>query len=248
MVSNQKYLTMSSIGLRQQARLTGILYILFAASAIYGYMYAMKQINVSGNITATANNILAHEGLYRSSILTGVITNILFVVVVLMLYHLLKQSGIQLARLMVGLVMLGTPAVLVAVATKITALYILKGQILTSFSAQQVQELATSFIRLGNFTSQITTLLWGLWLFPLGLLVYQCGFIPKLLGILLMFNGIGYVVTGFAFIALPQLHGTISKVMYPTYFAGEIPFMLWLVIKGVKVGLEEQVANSKQYL
>lgn len=231
---------MRAISLKQQARFTGIMYILFAASAIYGYMYAMKQINVSGNIVATAKNIVAQESLYRTSIATGVITNILFVIVVLMLYHLLKQSGIQMARLMVGLVMIGIPVVLVAVATKVTALYILKGEILTSFSTQQVQEIATGFIRLGNFGAQLSTILWGLWLFPLGLLVYRCGFIPKLLGILLMVNGVGYVVTGFAFIILPDLHGTISKVMYPTYFLGEIPFMLYLAIKGIKNSSKER--------
>ncbi len=225
---------MKSFTLRQQARLTGIAYMIFAASAIYGYMYVMKQINVPGNVISTANNIVRNETLYRSSIATGVLTNILFLVVVLMLYHLLRHSGVQLARMMAGLVLMGIPAVLVAVATKITALYILKGQVMTSFSSLQMQELATAFIRLGNFTSQIATILWGLWLFPLGVLVYRCGFIPWIFGVLLIINGIGYVVGGIAFIVLPDYHSVIMKAMYPTYFIGEIPFMFWLVIKGTK--------------
>lgn len=40
----------------------------------------------------------------------------------------------------------------------------------------------------------LATVFWGLWLFPLGLLVYRSGFIPKFLGVLLMFGCLGYLI------------------------------------------------------
>lgn len=79
------------VTLKRTAQLTGFLYFLFALIAIYGYMYVGQKIFVAGDIAATAKNMLANEFLFRTSLAGDIITNILFVVVIILLYHLLKQ-------------------------------------------------------------------------------------------------------------------------------------------------------------
>ena len=117
---------------------------------------------------------------------------------------------------------------------KITALVIFKGSILQSFEPEQMYDLAMIFLRIGSYGTQMVQLYWGLWLIPFGLLVYKSGFIPRILGVLLILNGIAYIILSFAFLLLPGYLTLISQFAMPFLFLGEIPIILWLLIKGVK--------------
>ena len=188
---------------------------------------------VRGDINATAKNMVAHESLFRSSIASDLIANILFVAVVLLLYRLFKQVNEYLARLMVFLVVVAIPVALLGGGLQITALGIIKGDVGT-FQPAQLQQLVQTFIKLDSYNGQMITIFWGLWLLPLGVLVYRSVFIPRILGILLIINGFGYIITSLTFILFPGYLATVSKFMFPTYFVGEIPFIFWLLIVGVR--------------
>src|SRR5215813_8018954 len=216
------------VTLKKTARLAGLLYLLLALAAIYGYFYVSPKIMVSGDIVATARNMVAHESLFRSTIASDVITNVLFVAVVLLLYRLLRQVNESLAKLMVGLVVVAIPVSLLGGALNLTAFAIFKSDP-GSFQSSQVQ-FAETLMKLRNYSNQMITIFWGLWLLPLGVLVYRSVFIPRVFGILLIINGFGYIVTSLTFILSPGNLATVSKFMFPTYFAGEIPFIFWLLI------------------
>jgi len=221
------------VSLKKNARLAGLLYLLLALAAIYGFFYVSPKILVSGDLNATASNMVAHESLFRSSIASDLIANILFVAVVLLLYRLFKQVNEYLARLMVFLVVVAIPIALLGGGLQITALSIIKGDV-GSFQTAQLQQLAQMFMKLNSYSSQMITIFWGLWLLPLGVLVYRSAFIPRILGVLLIINGCGYIITSITFILSPQNLATVSKFMFPTYFVGEIPFIFWLLIVGVR--------------
>lgn len=101
-------------------------------------------------------------------------------------------------------------------------------------------------MKIGSYASQMVTMYWGLWLLPLGMLVCRSGFIPKILGVLLIANGIGYMVRSFAFILFPQQLALISKLIFPTYFLGEIPFIIWLMIFGVREHLSVDIVSERE--
>lgn len=222
------------ITLKRTARLAGLLYLVFALAAIYGFMYVSPKIKMSSDASATAKNVLAHEFLFRTAIASDLITNILFVVVVLFLYRLFRQVNDFLAKLMVGLVFVAIPVVLFGGALKIAALSIFKGDILNSFGSEQMQQLGVIFIRVSNYSSGMITIFWGLWLIPLAVLVYRSVFIPRILGLLLFINALGYIITSLTFVLAPQYVADVSKFTFPTYFVGEVPFILWLLIVGVR--------------
>jgi uncharacterized protein DUF4386 len=221
------------VSLKKTARLAGLLYLLLALAATYGFFYVSPKIMVSGDLNATASNMVAHETLFRSSIASDLIANVLFVAVVLLLYRLFKQVNEYLARLMVFLVVVAIPIAVLGGGLQITALGIIKGD-LGSFQPAQLQQLAQTFMKLNNYSSQMITIFWGLWLLPLGVLVYRSAFIPRILGVLLIINGCGYIITSITFILSPENLATVSKFMFPTYFVGEIPFIFWLLIVGVR--------------
>jgi Domain of unknown function (DUF4386) len=221
------------VSLKKTARFAGLLYLLLALAAIYGFFYVSPKIMVSGDLNATASNMVAHESLFRSSIVSDLIANILFVAVVLLLYRLFKQVNEYLARVMVFLVVVAIPIALLGGGLQITALGIIKGDV-GSFQTAQLQQLAQMFMKLNSYSSQMITIFWGLWLLPLGVLVYRSAFIPRILGVLLIINGCGYIITSITFILSPENVATVSKFMFPTYFVGEIPFIFWLLIVGVR--------------
>jgi Domain of unknown function (DUF4386) len=230
--------------LKNIARMTGIIYFILALIATYDFFYVQPNIMVAGDTAATAKNMLANEFLFRTGMAAAVIANTLFVFVVLLLYRLLNQVNNQQARLMAGLVMVGIPVAFFADALKVTALSIFKGELLTSIPLQQKQDIAMTLIKIGSYSSQMITLYWGLWLLPLGLLIYKSGFIPRILGVLLIINGIGYVISSFTFILFPDQLAIVSKFVFPTYFIGEIPLIFWLMIIGVRDHLSIRIISE----
>jgi hypothetical protein len=89
------------------------------------------------------------------------------------------------------------------------------------------------FLNLHGRGFDIAGIFWGLWLFPLGLLVYRSGFLPRILGILLMVGCFAYVVDSFTFLLLPHHRDIVSRWAMPLR-SGELVFMFWLLIMGAK--------------
>lgn len=220
--------------MKKTARLTGWLYLIFALVAIYGYMYVPSQINVPGDVAATGKNILANEFLFRTSVAGNLIGHILFVVLVLYLYRLFKNVDEHYARLMVGLVMVGIPVAILVDVFRIVPLIVYKDDLLKSFGTGQISEVATLLLKMGTYSGRMVSAFWGLWLIPLGMLIYKSGFIPRIFGVLLFINGAGYVINSFTFLLFPEYLAMVSKFTMVFLFVGEIPLIFWLLIKGVK--------------
>lgn len=227
-------MTDSFITLRNKARLAGWLYIISAAFTIYGMMYLSPKIFVHGDMTTTTKNMLEHESLYRLSIITNTISYLLFIVVLFLLYQLLKSIGELAAKLMVVFMLVAMPSFFIDEAIRIAVLQIFKGNLLSNYTTEQANSIANTLLEISNYMTQLAVFNWGLWLLPLGWLVYKSGFIPKIFGVLLLINGLGYIVRNITYILLPESAESLYQFIFPTFFLGELPFMFWLVIKGVK--------------
>ena len=220
--------------LKKTARLAGFLYLLVTLTGPFVLLYVPGKLFVAGNATATASNILAHESLFRAYIVIGIVAELLFVSVVLVLYRLLKDVSLHLAAGMVILILIDAPLAFLSVANQVATLTVLRGpDFLAVFDKPQRDALATlliSFDRKGVLVSEV---FWGLWLLPLGLLVYRSGFIPRLLGVWLFINGLAYLVISATGLLLPQHLEVVNTIATPVLF-GEVAFMLWLLIVGVR--------------
>jgi predicted transporter len=108
------------------------------------------------------------------------------------------------------------------------------GDYLSVFTEPQLDALAMGALRLGNSLGQLLLAIWGLWLFPFGILTIKSGFFPKVLGYLLMMAGVAYVISCVTAIVFPANIDAVSRVVMPLYF-GELPIVLWLLVMGAKV-------------
>lgn len=227
--------TLSTANLRKTARLTGVLYFIFALLGTYTFFYVQPRVFTNGDAVATAQNMLAHESLLRVGTACGIITNFMFVVIVLLFYKIFCQVNAFLAKLMVGFVLVALPVALLGDVLELTALSIFKGNVLKTVQLDEhAQFPAMAFLKIRSISGQLLTFFWGIWLFPLGWLAYRSGFIPRIFGVLLLINGVGYLVQCFTFILFPESLQAVIKMIFPIYFTGEIPFIFWLLIKGVR--------------
>ena len=215
------------------ARQAGALYFLFSLVAVIREFFFPAFV-VPGDATATARNIAAAELTYRIAILTGLVTLIMFIFLVVLLYKLLKDVDKTQAMLMVSLVTVGVALALANLFNEIAPLILLSGaDYLSVFTKSQLDALALAFLRLHGTGASVVSTFWGLWLFPFGILVIKSRFFPRILGILLMVAGSAYVISSVTSITLPAHRQVVSRIMMPLYF-GEVPIILWLLIMGAK--------------
>jgi hypothetical protein len=216
------------------ARTAGFWYLLMAITAPIGVLFVPSKLIVSSDATATANNIIASELLFRAGIVSSLICQIAFIFLVLALYRLLKEVNQKHALLMVALVLVSVPIAFLNMLNYIAALVLLSNaSFLTVFQPSQLHALVMVFFNLQKHGTIIAQVFWGLWLFPFGLLVFKSGFIPKILGILLIIAGFCYLTHSFTFLLSPHYGDIVSQYTAMPEAIGELSIILWLLIKGV---------------
>jgi len=195
-------------------------------------MYVPSKVIVHGNPAATINNIAASESLFRLGIAAQLISQALFILVALALYDLLKGVNQRHAALMVTLIVVSIPIAFLNELNAIATLVLVHGaDFLSIFEKPQRDALAILFLNLHGHGFDVAAIFWGLWLFPLGLLVFRSGFFPRILGVLLILNGFTYLVNSYTSLVLPQYEDVVSRWIMPFQF-GELLFMFWLLIMG----------------
>jgi hypothetical protein len=218
------------------ARVAGAIYLLLVFTAPLRLIYIPTALFVPGNATATADNIAAHELLFRLGIVGDLLTGTIAIFLVLALYRLLKGVDQNHAALMVilgGLMV--APIYFLNALNDVAALLLARAtDFLAVFEKPQRDALAVLFLRLHHHGVVANEIFWGLWLFPLAVLVIRSGFLPRILGIWLIINGFAYLTISFTGLLLPQYEVMVSNIAFPALL-GEVAIMLWLLIKGAKV-------------
>lgn len=230
---------------RNPGRVAGFWYLLLVFLGPVRLMYIPSKLFVHGDATATAANITTHELLFRLGVVSELLAAVVLIFLTLALYRLFKGVDQNLAVLMVitgGIL----PAAIdfLIVLNDLAALILVRGaDFLSVFDPSQRNALAMLFLRLHFQQDVAAEILWGLWLFPLGLLTIRSRFMPRFIGYWLIVNGIAYVIASFTGLLAPQYYDVVFSRLFPA-FLGEVAFMLWLVVKGAKAPASDAVASS----
>jgi len=229
---------------KNPGRFAGLLYLLTSIVGFFAMGYVPGKIIVHGNAAATASNIAASEALFPLGIAAQLIGMTGFIFVALALYDLLKGVNRRQASLMVTLIVVSVPIVFVNELNSIAALVLVRGaDFLSIFEKPQREALAMLFLNLHHHGIVVAEIFWGLWLFPLALLVYRSRFLPRFLGVWLALAGFAWVILSLTSILFPQVQDKVYAYSQPAFF-GEIAFMLWLVIKGARPPALDATASS----
>ena len=223
-----------STTLKPTARLAGLLYLIMGLTGAYGMMYVPKRIVLWGDTSQIVTNILENEFLFRSGIFILLLSAITSVFCVLVFYKLFYTIDSYLAKLMVAFVIVQVPIFFILETFNITYLMILKGDMFRNLLVEQQNELSTIFLKIHQNGLLLLEVFWGLWLFPLGQLIYKSVFIPRVFGVLLIVAGAGYALDSLAPVLYPSIKILTQPFAYTASGIGELAIILWLLIKGVK--------------
>jgi hypothetical protein len=223
------------------ARTIGVVYLLYFLTAFFG-LFLTKGVVVPGDAAATATSILAHEDLYRSGFAIGLIANAIYIAVTALFYRLFEPVNRSMSLLAAFFSLVGCAIQICAGILQLAPLVILgDGQLLAAFKVEQLQAAALLCLKLYSQAFSIALVLFALYDLVVGYLIFKSTFLPRILGVLLMLAGVGWLT--FLWGPLATL---LSAYVLPFGALAEILLMLWLLVKGVNVSAWRERANARQ--
>lgn len=221
---------------QRYARLAGALYLTVIALGIFAEGYVVNTMTVSGDMTASALNIIAGATLWN----LGVLANVLLVVCALplswLIYLLLRPAGKNLILLAVlfNLVSLAVETISKLSLILVTPLLTSAGYA-NAFEPAQVHAFANMALKMHNIAFNVAPIFFGFTCIVYGHLIYNSGYFPKLLGVLMQIAGASYLLACFSILFAPTLSSWINPSILVLPLIGESSFCMWLLIKGVNV-------------
>jgi hypothetical protein len=218
---------------KKTARIAGFLYLAYMVTTI-GAQVSRTKLIVFGDAITTAKNILSFEWLFRIGFMSDALAGVLFILAAWTLYVLLKPVNKNIALLFLLLNLGGVAVQCLNMLNLFSAMLLLSGaDYLKVFQADQLQALELLFLNLHKNGFMIAQLFFAVWLFPLGYLVFKSGYLPRILGIVLMVECFGWLMYPFQFFLFPS-YTIISYISFAVGFIGEFSLTLWLLMMGAK--------------
>jgi hypothetical protein len=215
------------------ARIAGVLLLISIVAGGFGEFFVPSRLIVSADATATANNIVASHSLFRMGFASYLVEAVCDVALTLILYVLLRPVRNDLALLAAFFRLVSTATFAIGELFYFAASLILGGaDYLKTFSPGQLNTLALLSVKLYGYGSGIFMVFYGLASILLGYLIFQSGYLPKVLGVLLALGGLGFVTKSFALILAPAYAS--SFLLLPMVLA-TVSLTLWLLVRGVDV-------------
>jgi hypothetical protein len=229
------------------ARLGGYLYLAIIVLGIFGELVVRGTVVVSGDATATADGIAASQFLWRAGIAGDLLMHVFDIPVIVILYFLLRPVSESLA-LLATLFNLVQTAVLVANKLNLLVPIFLLGDAgyLKAFSSEQLHALSYLAIGAHGYGFGIGLIFFGFACLVRGYLIFRCGYLPRILGLLLLIAGLSYLTNSFALLLAPSFAALIFPGVLVPAFVGELSVCLWLIVKGVNVTQWEQRLTSRR--
>lgn len=213
------------------ARIAGALYLIYMIVFALADATRSKLIHME-DASATFINIQTSGGYFKIGLVSDIIAGILFLLAVWTLYVLLRSVNQNVALLFLLLNAAGVTIQCLNTLNLYAAFLLTSGsEYLKAFQPDQLQAMAMYFIHLHESGFMISQFFFSAWLFPLGYVVYKSGFLPRILGIVLMAECFGWFLYPLQYFLFPStMIVTISSTIG---FIGEFSLTLWLLVKGV---------------
>lgn len=215
------------------AKIAGYLYLTVAVLTIFAGVVNTRVV-VAGNAAGTAVNIETSAGLFRLGFVSELLGAVTFLSTAMALYLLLKHVNQMVAGAMVVFVAVSVAIQSLNLLNQIAALKIATGADY-AFGPTISDQLTMLFADLQHDGYLIAQIYFGLWLLPLGYLVVKSGYFPRVLGVLLMIGCLGHLVDVIVRFLVPGFGATLSPFALAIPAIAEISFIVWLLVKGVRV-------------
>ena len=218
------------------ARVAAALFLIILACSVVSMMYVPSRIVVPGDAAATAENIVASESLFRVGIAGEAILFLCEIALTVLLYVLFRPVSRTLSLVAAFARLAMTVVQGTNLLYSYAALLLLSGAgYLKAFEPGQLYALVLLLFDAHNYGAIVWGAFFGLHCLVLGYLIFKSGYFPRVLGILMVIASLGYLTDSFGNFLFAGYEGKLGWLVFVTAFAGEFPFFLWLLFKGVNV-------------
>jgi hypothetical protein len=214
---------------RAKARIAGVFEALEGTASAGGQVVILGSFVVAGNAAATAAHILANQPLYWAGFTTQLLGVAFHVTWALLFYELFKPVNRTIASLALCAVLVCCAMQALTALLYLAPLLVLQGgSALSAFTPAQVQALAFAFLKVNGQAFNVDLVFFGFWCVLSGYLIFRSTFMPRILGVLLMIDGVGWML-----FMLPPLANFLFPVIAVASGLAELPLQLWLIVMGV---------------
>jgi len=225
---------------KSAARVAGVLYLGLIVFGVAAQAIRDGVIIRPGDGAATVSNILENESLFRIGFVLDLLMILAFAFLSLAYLRLFKDVNKNAATMVVVLVLVCIPMMFVTMLFYLSTMMLSTNpHYLTVFGAEGLQALVMFFFDLYTAGVMINTIFHGLYLFPLGYLVYKSNYFPKVLGTLLIVAAPCFLMQTVQYFVFPGIEAIILPIGAMTMIA-EFAFCGFLLIKGVREGPVEK--------
>jgi len=226
------------------ARIGGVLYLIIIVAGLFGEAFVRDRLIVPGDATATANNIVASQLLWRIGIVGDLVMHVCDVPLMLIFYVLLRPVHKYLALLAVLFNLIQSAVMVANKLALLVALFLLgSADYLNAFEPHQRHALAYLSVKSDGYGFGIGLIFFGCECIVLGYLIARSGYLPKILGVLMQIAGVCYLTNSFALLLAPKVANALFPAILVPAFIGELSLCLWLLVKGVNVARWEERAS-----
>ncbi len=215
------------------ARVSGVLYLILAVAGAVGFLLIRPAIVVSDDASATLANLTSHETLARVGVGLELVTVLSQALLAVWFFKLFRSVNVTAAMSLAAFGLVNAVAILGSAAFSSTALAVAFDPSLST--ATGTGETVQLMYQLGGALWGVGGLFFGLWLIPMGWLVIQSRWMPRLLGWILIAGGVAYVIGVFVTYVVPT-PGFVADSLSLVATVGEFWMMGYLLIFGVRRG------------
>ena len=225
---------------RFKARLAGVCALLEGLTSVIGQQFVLGRLVIPDNGAATAANILGNQPLFWFGFAASLIAVGLHIAWILLFHELFTPVNRSLSLLAVLVMLVGCSIQALTSLFYIAPLLVLEsGSSLSGFTPEQVQALALLLLDLNAQAFKIYLVFFGLWCILTGCLIFRSTFLPRILGVLLVIDGFGWVT---------YLVPPLAQYLFPFIAAAsglaELPLALWLIVMGVNAQRWKEQASA----
>lgn len=223
--------------LKTTARVAGLMYLLVIVFGVFSEMFVRGTLIETGNAAATVNNIVNGTMLFRLGFVSDLIMMVCYLMLAYTFYVLLKPVNNNTALLFLLTTIVSVAILCLNMLNHYAPLIILTGNDWhTILGSEHLQAQVMFYLELHKTGYNIAQIFFGLWLVPLGILVYRSGYFPKFMGVLLIIACVAMLVDFFTFFLFPDYLKIVNAITAAPAVVPEILFCLWLLIMGAKNG------------
>jgi hypothetical protein len=234
---------------RRLARIAGGLYLIIIVGGFFAIGYVPAMLVVPGDVVATAQNIQAHELLYRLGLVAHLIILVCNIPLALIFYELFKVVSRRLALLVVFFTLVGTALEGANLLNQFVPLMLLGGgHYLSVFTTEQLQALAYMPLDMQAISYNIQQVIYAGYLLTAGYLIFRSTFLPRVIGVLLAIGGLCYLTYSFADFLAPGFAAHLVPYIQVPSGVAELSLCLWLLVMGVNVSRWEKQASRASEL